>query len=594
MQPSPNATSVATRTFTVAPSIIYSLIKAQAGTLAKGLLECIMNSVDAGAQAIDIVVEPGHLVVSDDGKGFETREAIEECFEVFGFEHREGERTYGQFGIGRAQLWNFCSTVWHTNQFRMDVDIKHKGLDYDLVEGVGPVRGLRIEGAFYEPLKQSDILACERELQELIAYLEVPVTFNGERLNKDASEAKWTLTTPDAWVALQSHARTLSVYNLGVKVRDYPAEQFGTGGVVVTRPGVRLALNMARNDILVAECKVWRRIRPLLQRSTDEQVKRGGRLSEAQLANLATRFLAGDAPYEQVAGLKLVTDIVGGKHTLAEFLKRWRNDTLDGVATWVPRYKAGPVHEESHRAGHVFVVAEATLTRFGERSLQSLLTRLKARAADEPNLEHLLRAGRRPLKVEEACDRACHRIREGYTVIVPKDVTKEEHAMLQAAQEASNALGALIRKATGRASGAKCRVLQLGVSECAAAWTDGSSFIAIERRFFGKCMKDGLGGAIQLLNTLVHELLHEGPSTGTHVHDEQFYAAFHGVVTSDAWCHFGSIVERMLRSHLHARRKAKLPVGSTLVRALDVLPLAAPAVDGKAPPASAVAEQAAA
>lgn len=82
------------QTFTVSPHIIYSLIKAQAGTLAKAVLECIMNSVDAGATSLQISVTSTGLEVIDDGKGFRSREEIEACFGVFGFEQKEGDRTY--------------------------------------------------------------------------------------------------------------------------------------------------------------------------------------------------------------------------------------------------------------------------------------------------------------------------------------------------------------------------------------------------------------------------------------------------------------------------------------------------------------------
>ena len=84
-----------TRKFTVAPDIIYSLIKAQAGTLAKSVGECVMNSIDAGAGEITISVTQHKLVISDNGRGLTTREEIEQCFEVFGFEHKETDRVFG-------------------------------------------------------------------------------------------------------------------------------------------------------------------------------------------------------------------------------------------------------------------------------------------------------------------------------------------------------------------------------------------------------------------------------------------------------------------------------------------------------------------
>ena len=159
------------RTFSVDPAIIYSLISAQAGTLAKALLECIMNSVDAGASEVTITFDQTTLRVTDNGRGFTKVEEIEKYFEVFGFPHEndalQSQRVYGQFGIGRAQLWTFASTVWRTAQFQMDVDIKNRGLEYERRDNCEPVPGVTIEGRFYEPLSARDVLVTEKELADL-------------------------------------------------------------------------------------------------------------------------------------------------------------------------------------------------------------------------------------------------------------------------------------------------------------------------------------------------------------------------------------------------------------------------------------------
>lgn len=72
-----------TRKFSVHPQIIFSLITAQAGTLGKAVLECIMNSVDAGATKVDITVNANTIKIVDDGQGFRTKAEISEWFEVF-------------------------------------------------------------------------------------------------------------------------------------------------------------------------------------------------------------------------------------------------------------------------------------------------------------------------------------------------------------------------------------------------------------------------------------------------------------------------------------------------------------------------------
>ena len=46
-----------TRKFRMHPDLLFSVIKAQAGTLAKALMELVMNSVDAGASRIEIMMD---------------------------------------------------------------------------------------------------------------------------------------------------------------------------------------------------------------------------------------------------------------------------------------------------------------------------------------------------------------------------------------------------------------------------------------------------------------------------------------------------------------------------------------------------------
>jgi hypothetical protein len=258
------------RKFTIDPSIIYHIISAQAGTLGKALLECVMNSIDAGATRVNITLEPDTVIIQDDGQGFRSRQEIEQWFEVFGFPHNERgsngnlERVYGQFGVGRGQLWSFASTQWRTNEFLMDVDIKTRGLVYELQTDLTSVPGLTITGKFYEVQAPSALGATERELVELAAYAQIPVSVNGRQINKLPSELKWPYETNEAWIRLKESG-DLWVYNLGVLVRKFPAHHLGSGGTVVTKPKVELQLNMARNDILVAKCPVWKNIRAFIQ-----------------------------------------------------------------------------------------------------------------------------------------------------------------------------------------------------------------------------------------------------------------------------------------------------------------------------------------
>ena len=76
MKPSSSDESVETHRFTVSPNIITHLIKSQAGTIGKGILEAIANAVDSGSTRVDITVTADKLIIADNGCGIQTRAEI--------------------------------------------------------------------------------------------------------------------------------------------------------------------------------------------------------------------------------------------------------------------------------------------------------------------------------------------------------------------------------------------------------------------------------------------------------------------------------------------------------------------------------------
>src|SRR5579862_5444190 len=101
-----------TEEFEVAPDMIYHAIFAQAGSLAKAVVEAVQNSYDSKSSKISIEINRKTIRITDDGRGFQSRQEINSWFKVFGFSHEGLDRPFGRFGMGRGQLWSFCSTVW--------------------------------------------------------------------------------------------------------------------------------------------------------------------------------------------------------------------------------------------------------------------------------------------------------------------------------------------------------------------------------------------------------------------------------------------------------------------------------------------------
>lgn len=507
--------SVTRRKFNAAPNIIYSLIHAQAGTLGKAILECVMNSIDAGASRVEVKLTPSSLVIADNGKGFSTMSEIEECFDVFGFEHQEGDRKYGQFGIGRAQLWNFCRTVWRTHEFQMDVDIKGKGLDYDLTAGLPFAKGLRIDGTLYETLSGRDLMACENEIKELCAYAPAEVIFNGNRISTEPTTEKWTHETEDAWIRL-TNDRALTVYNMGVYVRSYSSYHFGTGGIVVTKPNVRLALNMARNDILMSQCKVWKRLRPYLQTEADKKTQKSSKLSDSQARNLVSRYLCGDLSWDDVASLRLLQTVTGQTITLRDlsYTAYRRNATVivapqgaDNRAEHLARIKAALV-----------LTAESAERFNGATSAKEIKDALDQRAQQEDGGDYKLRAISSVKWLDEAETlQLLDTVKQGYKQIPASDLTAIEK---WARSEIDKLQGYVVSAVGTCCPEVKYRTFNIGESDSALAWTDAKTQVTADRTFIKECLSDKLPGFMRLAHVLVHEYLHTESTASSHSHGE--------------------------------------------------------------------------
>lgn len=528
--------------FTIDANIIYSIISNQAGSLGKAFLECVMNSVDAGATQVDIQLTKSTAVITDDGKGFKSRQEIREWFGKFGFFHAEGSRKYGQFGLGRGQLWSFASTLWLTNEFSMDVDIKNRGLNYEVNEEDKPIVGTSIHAKFYTPLTTQDILTSTNELRELCQYAPIPILINGEVITVDFSKEKWTAETTDAYFRFSSSQRSLTVYNQGVLVRSYPAGQFGIGGVIVTKDGVRLTLNMARNDIIVSTCNIWKRIKKTIELHSNLEVSTKKKpMTLDQMAHMSTRMLSDSsrAFILEARGARVFTDITGRNHTYDSMSAR----LLDNLTLSFGE-EGNQLAETVHRQGKAFVLHFSTLDRFNCSGLAEFIRKMKT--MKDYSYRGSVWGSKKLLVVEDVS--TLMSADERYRTIAKKSWTAEQKALMAVAEflhgklyqfvlddhfKSENATEENVDTAVNydeycwRDHYAKYkRRLFLGASDVALAWTDGSNDIHIDEKHLKK-LKTGMAGMHEVMLTLLHEYSHNTGSGGSHNHDVTFYKMYH-------------------------------------------------------------------
>ena len=62
------------RSFSMHPRLLYDVIRRQAGSLGKAVLEAVMNAADARATRVEVTIEPDRVLIMDDGQGFQSEE----------------------------------------------------------------------------------------------------------------------------------------------------------------------------------------------------------------------------------------------------------------------------------------------------------------------------------------------------------------------------------------------------------------------------------------------------------------------------------------------------------------------------------------
>lgn len=541
------------RDFRISNNMIFHLVFSQAGTIAKALGELVMNAQDAGAKTFRVSIGPEGFTASDDGHGFRSRKEIEDWFEELGFDHSDDlhqeDGRFSRFGLGRAQIMAFGSTDWLTNTFCMSVDIKARGISYELKVDQAPVEGCTIKGSWYELQSFTDLKDILREFEELIAFTKIAVEVNGKVVNR--KNVKWDFETETVQVK-RRESGGLHVYNQGVLVKVYPAYQYGSGLVVSKVP---FTLNIARNDILHSTCSVWKEVRALLRSDAVNQAKSKPRLTEDQRHLLLSQAVGGELVYKEIEKSALIEDVTG---------RKWKLDKLIGATVTVHTEGSRAVADRIQQSKQAFVLSPAMMAAVGAETPEALIQ----------TLERIVNSGDRPawqkpwaLKYVPIAQ-LMKGNNERYTLLSAKELTKTEQVALSAMARGFRDIERAV-SLTIEGKSRPARKLFIGESGQAHAWTDGSTYIAINRKFLADNIRDGVRGFTAIANLLVHELCHDINTATGHDHGAEFFEAFHDVMCGRFSYCYGSGIRYMTASFLGAAQKAGLKLSRNEVRDLD-------------------------
>ncbi|MHA2279682.1 MAG: hypothetical protein ACXAC5_02145 [Promethearchaeota archaeon] len=518
--------------------LLLDVIKRQAGTLEKAILEADMNRVEAGSPWFRITLEhngieagkPGaKLILEDGGRGFRSEKEIHEWFETFGQPHAETEKkTWAQFRMGRGQMFAYGRNVWRTGQFEMTVDIDNMGLEYNLETGLPNFKGCRIEIELYEnPIGMFHYPSIEKlklQIKRQIEFMPGKTTFNGERLNTPAEECEWTYQDADAYYLFGTGYSDLTFYNLGAFVEVYSATRAGVTGVIVSKK--QLQVNFARNQVQDS-CPVFRNILEVVKQNRIKKTRKSRTLDEYTRDAMLVDIRDGDVDFKDVRAVALV-ELTNGKRMSLDQLRKTR-------IPWTFAPKGDRVADRLLWHDEAVCINEDIKTQLGFTDLDRnffhwLLRHYMERdyrrysKGMDKQWEQMARMWR-PFETDDGETGLANGISRVNKVLPEKLWTDRERRIIKALTRVGSYMN-------GDAKEWDNRTLTVGTSETALAWTDGSTFIAFSRSYLQRLQLGGRGawGCSHLVITGLHEVAHTDATEDSHDHGFAYYKRFHDIV----------------------------------------------------------------
>ena len=512
LEPPVKTQAVEQRKFQMHEKLLLDVILRQAGSVQKAVLEGVMNSIEAGASKVEVILKPSSFSIVDDGKGFQSRDEIERFFETFGQPHEASEgKVWAQFRMGRGQMFAFGRNLWRTGRFLMRVDIKSR-LGYDLYENDPAYNGCHIGVDLYSQLSDRDLYGIVSEVERFVKYVKIPVLVNGNQVNTPPDSKKWgPESSEDAYIRLNENGSRLEVYNLGVLVCDVNKYTHGVAGTIVSKK--RLDVNFARNDV-IRSCPVWKAIMKRVENSAPVQrVKSKRVLSEEERLNVIERLCSGEMDVTDLRKTQLFLDVSGHPWSINSIIKA-------NFPCWTFAPAGDQLGDKLIQSHKCLVLDEQVIRAFNCKPENVFTHPWKDVRYDRNNPVSLLSHYER-LPFAKYADMVKD-VGLNYIVLTEDKWSRNEWMWMRIASE-------LQRRLTLRYGG--FRRMMLGSSDAAGAWTDGKSYIVITREFLKRRQlqqmdRPVLSSLTELAILLVHELCHDGDSK-TNTHSPEFYKAYH-------------------------------------------------------------------
>lgn len=345
----------------------------------------------------------------------------------------------------------------------------------------------------------------EEAIQKQLKFVEIPTYFNGKQINTPPSSCEWDEEDNEAYY-LFNVGTDLKIYNLGVYVMTVPASKFGVAGIAVSKE--MLMVNFARNNV-DSQCKVMNHINDVVRANRIIKTRQTRRTlsnweRQATLADLRD----GRQDLSDIKTLSLIPT-AQGKHVTLDFIRKNRQK-------WCFAPIGSDLADRLMERDQAVCIDDSLLTTLnytGHKSrFFSWLTGMDSQYSYGNNDWDMVE------KLYTDFESMSESVSDEYCTLPDKKLTVVERRILKVL------------------NGFYCwnsRVINLGYSERANAWTDGFSYITIDRSYLKRLHMSYDSHVNKLMVTMAHEMAHDCDTRGTHYHSPEFYENMVNVLKGD-------------------------------------------------------------
>ena len=342
-------------------------------------------------------------------------------------------------------------------------------------------------------------------IQKQVRFVSTPIYFNGEQINTSPSDCNWDSTDEQAYY-LFNVGTDMFIYNLGIFVQKIPASCAGMGGIIVSKK--QLKVNFARNDV-ISDCPIMLHINNVIKDNRIKKTRRTRRTlniweRQATLTDLRDKT----QNFNDIKTLALIPTSQG-KHISLQTIRKNRQQWCfapsgDRLADRIMERNQALCIDEN-------IMVQLSYSGSPNRFFTWLTGNDGKYCYDKHKWTHLE-------KLYIDYDVLTSGVSDTYSILPDKQMKVTERRIIKVLNSFDCWGG---------------RVINLGLSERASAWTDGYSYITIDKYYLDSLYLNSGYGINKLMMLLVHEMAHNEETRGTHIHGPEFYENMVRILESD-------------------------------------------------------------